>query len=84
MKPDVFMLVENESGSVSLKRNNETQMCPYANPMVTCGSHCPLFLVEWGPMLLQQKEEGIIGQFKTQPVKVHIGCSSVVIPISNE
>lgn len=84
MKPDIFVLQENENGCVSLKRNTELQMCPYSNPTVTCGSHCPLFLVEWNHVLLQPKEEGVIGQIKSLPVKAHIGCSSVVISISNE
>lgn len=83
MKQDVFVLQENEPGHISLRRNEELQMCPHANPMVACGSHCPMFAVEWATMFLQKEEEDIIGQIKTIPTKVHIGCSSVVIAISN-
>lgn len=83
MKPEAFTLQENEEGCVTLKRNAELQMCPHASPMVSCGSHCPMFMVEWVAVEFR-REEGILAQIKNVPAKVHIGCSSVVIHISNE
>lgn len=88
MKPDTYTLAENAPGfesKVVLVRNDETQTCPYEKGR-TCGSSCPMFIIEWDTVkrAIGDLDGSIIGQIKSIPIKVHIGCASISINLSNE